>query len=314
MACMPTTTRTTSTDPGRTPTAARPDRADAFALVRSQSVTMPASMRAIADTVLDDPHATVDGSAADLAARADVSPATVSRFVRHLGFASYAELQRSMTRAVERGIHEHARAHQEIHAGVRVDDDVATVIAKITEDVRAVMTDTRAALDPDALARVAEAIEHARRVVLYGVGASGLVARDLHLKLERIGIASSIADDPHNALTLASVVGGEDVVVLVSHSGTTTEVLEVARQAVARGATVAAITGHRDTALTRDADEVLLGVAGAESDLRPAAMGSRMSQLAIVDALFVVVAQRTEARSRPLLARSRDAVRTHHRN
>ncbi|KQO65169.1 MurR/RpiR family transcriptional regulator [Curtobacterium sp. Leaf261] len=288
----------------------RPDRADAFALVRTQSVTMPTSMRAIADRMLDDPHATANGSAAELAARAAVSAATVSRFARHLGFASYAELQRSMTRAVERGIHEHA----EIHAGVHVDDDVATVIAKVTEDVRAVMTDTRAALDPAALASTADAIEHARRVVLYGVGASGLVARDLHLKLERIGIASSIADDPHNALTLASVVGSEDVVILVSHSGTTTEVLEVARQAAAQDATVVAITGHANAPLAKQAVRVLLGVAGAESDLRPAAMGSRMSQLAIVDALFVVVAQRTDARSRPLLARSRDAVRTHHRN
>ncbi|MFJ3383386.1 MULTISPECIES: MurR/RpiR family transcriptional regulator [unclassified Curtobacterium] len=288
----------------------RTDRADAFALVRTQSATMPTSMRAIADAVLQDPKDTANGSAADLAERANVSAATVSRFARHLGFASYAELQRSMTRAVERGIHQHA----EIHAGVGVDDDVATVIAKVTEDVRAVMTDTRAALDPAALGEAANAVRGARRVVLYGVGASGIVARDLHLKLERIGIASSITEDPHNALTLASVLGPDDVLVITSHSGTTTEVLEVATEAKMHEATVVAITGHANAPLTRHADHVLLGVAGAESDLRPAAMGSRMSQLAIVDALFIVVAQRTDDRSRPLLARSRAAVRTHHRS
>ncbi|MGU3409337.1 MurR/RpiR family transcriptional regulator [Microbacterium sp. M1A1_1b] len=296
-----------STTPAAT---VRTDRADAFALVRTQSATMPTGMRAIAQAVLANPKDSANGSAADLASRADVSAATVSRFARHLGFASYAELQRSMTRAVERGIHDHG----EIHAGVGVDDDVATVIAKVTEDVRAVMTDTRAALDPASLEQAAAAVQHARRVVMYGVGASGIVARDLHLKLERIGIASSIADDPHNALTLASVIDERDVVVLVSHSGTTSEVLDVAAEAERHGSTVIAITGHRGTALTRAADHVLLGVAGAESDLRPAAMGSRMSQLAIVDTLFIVVAQRTDDRSRPLLARSRAAVRTHHRS
>lgn len=301
---------TTTERAARAERAERTDRADAFALVRTQSVTMPTSMRAIADTVLEDPRATANGSAADLAERANVSAATVSRFARHLGFASYAELQRSMTRAVERGIHEHA----EIHAGVAVDDDVETVIAKVTEDVRTVMTDTRAALDPNALAAAARTVSQARRVVLYGVGASGIVARDLHLKLERIGIASSIADDPHNALTLASVVDHRDVVILISHSGSTTETLEVAQTAHDQDATVVAITGHANAPLARHTDHVLLGVSGAESDLRPAAMGSRMSQLAIVDALFVVVAQRTDAHSRPLLARSRDAVRTHHRS
>lgn len=296
--------------PTTSPSDARPGRVDAFALVRTQSADMPTSMRAIADAILNDPDRAASGSAADLAARADVSAATVSRFARHLGFSSYAELQRSMTRAVERGIHVHA----EIHAGVAVDDDVTTVIAKVTEDVRAVMTDTRAALDAAALSGAADAITRARRVVLYGVGASGIVARDLHLKLERIGIPSSIADDPHNALTLASVIGHDDVMVLVSHSGTTIESLEVATQAKLHEATVVAITGHANAPLTHHADHVLLGVAGAESDLRPAAMGSRMSQLAIVDALFIVVAQRTDERSRPLLARSRHAVRTHHRS
>ncbi len=102
------------------------------------------------------------------------------------------------------------------------------MIAKVTEDVRAVMSDTRATLDPIALEAAAGRISEARRVVLYGVGASGIVARDLHLKLERIGIASSIADDPHNALTLASVLGPKDVLVITSHSGTTVEALEVA--------------------------------------------------------------------------------------
>ncbi|MFJ4297622.1 MurR/RpiR family transcriptional regulator [Curtobacterium sp. NPDC089689] len=290
----------------------RSDRADAFALVRSQAAAMPAGMRTIAETVLDDPRATAAGNAADLALRAGVSAASVSRFARHLGYDSYAELQRSMTRALERSAHE--RRETEIHAGVAVDDDVATVIAKVTEDVRTVMSDTRAALDPTALELAAVAVSEARRVVLYGVGASGVVARDLHLKLERIGITSSIADDPHNALTLASVLGRSDVLVITSHSGTTTEALEVAAEASAQGATVIALTGRASSPLTRYADHVLLGVSGAESDLRPAAMGSRMSQLAIVDALFIVVAQRTDETSQPLLARSRTAVRTHHRS
>nr|UXN27305.1 hypothetical protein N8D75_09240 [Curtobacterium flaccumfaciens] len=148
----------------------RVERADAFALVRTQSANMPSSMRAIADAVLEDPAAAATTNATDLASRAGVSPATVSRFAQHLGFPNFAGLQRSMTRAVERGIHE--REHTEIHAGVAVDDDVATVIAKVTEDVRAVMADTRAALDPNALEAAAAAVSDARRVVLYGVGAS----------------------------------------------------------------------------------------------------------------------------------------------
>lgn len=287
----------------------RSNRADALTLVRTQSASMPSGMRAIAEAVLAEPVATVNGSAAHLAERAGVSPATVSRFARHLGYASYADLQRSMTRAVDRSQHDVT----ELYAGISVEDDVTTVITKVTADVAAVMRDTRAALDPAALRDAARTVGDARRVVLYGVGASGLVAEDLHHKLERIGVLSSTAHDPHNALTLASVLDERDVVVLVSHSGTTTEVLDVATEAQRRRARIVAITGHHHSVLADLAHHVLLGVAGAESDLRPAAMGSRMSQLAIVDALFIVVAQHDQDHARPLLERSREAVRPHRR-
>ncbi|QSB22014.1 hypothetical protein [Curtobacterium sp. 24E2] len=52
----------------------RVERADAFALVRTQSATMPSSMRAIADAVLEDPAAAATTNAAELAGRAGVSP------------------------------------------------------------------------------------------------------------------------------------------------------------------------------------------------------------------------------------------------
>ncbi|MBE7195268.1 MAG: hypothetical protein INR66_22670, partial [Gordonia polyisoprenivorans] len=62
---MSTTTETDRADRQEHP--ARPDRADALTLVRTQSAAMPARMRAIADAVLDAPAAAANGSAADLA-------------------------------------------------------------------------------------------------------------------------------------------------------------------------------------------------------------------------------------------------------
>lgn len=66
------------------------------------------------------------------------------------------------------------------------------------------------------------------------------------------------------------------------------------------GATVVAITDHAASPLIEHTDHVLLGVAGAESDFRAAAMGSRIRQPAIVDTLFIFVARGTDARSHPL--------------
>jgi DNA-binding MurR/RpiR family transcriptional regulator len=118
---------------------------------------------------------------------------------------------------------------------------------------------------------------------------------------------------PHPAVTNAVQLRAGDVAIAITHSGSTGDVIEPLRVAFEHGATTVAITGRPDGAVTQYADHVLTTSTARESELRPAAMSSRTSQLLVVDCLFVGVAQRTYETTAPALSASYEALAHRHR-
>ena len=119
-------------------------------------------------------------------------------------------------------------------------------MAKLAYDEQQTLADTAAGLDMVQLSAAVGALAAARRIDIYGVGASGLVAQDLAQKLLRIGLIAHAHSDPHLAVTNAVQLRAKDVAVAITHSGSTGDVIEPLRVAFERGATTVAITGRPD--------------------------------------------------------------------
>ncbi len=188
------------------------------------------------------------------------------------------------------------------------DDDLDTVVAKIAfADARAV-EETAQQLDLDALHEVIDALVAARRVDVYGVGASGFVALDFQQKLHRIGRVAFAWPDPHMALTSAALLTPEDVAVAISHSGATQDTLDALALAKRGGATTVAVTNFPRSPLAELGDHVLT-TAARETTFRSGATASRLAQLTVIDCVFVGVAQRTYETTQRALELTHDAVR-----
>ncbi len=69
-------------------------------------------------------------------------------------------------------------------------------------------------------------LSHARRIEFYGVGNSGIVAQDAQHKFFRFGISTVAYVDTHIQLMAASVLSDQDVLVVISNSGSSIEVLD----------------------------------------------------------------------------------------
>jgi DNA-binding MurR/RpiR family transcriptional regulator len=151
-------------------------------------------------------------------------------------------------------------------------------------------------------------VTRARRIDIYGIGASGFVCQDLHQKLHRIGLLASAWPDPHAALTSAALLTGRDVAIAISHTGTTIDTVEPLRVAAGRGATTIAITNFGSSPITGYA-ELVLTTAARETTFRSGATASRIAQLAVVDCLFVAVAQRSYDQTMQALENTYAAVR-----
>lgn len=264
--------------------------------------------RRVAEAVLAHPAAVAGRSIGALADQCSTSAATVLRFCHSVGYQHYPDLRIALARETGREEADNGSDAQ-LTGDISPTDSIEQIVAKITySDARAI-EDTAATLDLAALTRAIEAVVGAVRVDIYGIGASGFVAQDLHQKLHRIGLLSSVWPDPHAALTSAALLGSADVAIGISHTGTTIDTIEALRLAAAGGATTIAITNFGQSPLTEHARHVLT-TAARETTYRSGAMASRIAQLAVIDFLFVGVAQHSYERTMSALERTYAAVRS----
>ncbi|MGN4163606.1 MurR/RpiR family transcriptional regulator, partial [Streptomyces sp. NEAU-PBA10] len=288
---------------------APPAPAALAAKVRTLAPSMTRSMQRVAEAVAGDPAGCSALTVTGLAELTGTSEATVVRTARLLGYPGYRDLRLALA-----GLAAQQESGQSpaVTADIAVDDSLADVVAKLAYDEQQTLADTAAGLDTAQLAACVDALAGARRIDIYGIGASGLVAQDLAQKLLRIGLIAHAHADPHLAVTNAVQLRPRDVAIAITHSGTTGDVIEPLRTAFERGATTIAVTGRPDGAVSQYADHLLTTSTARESELRPAAMSSRTSQLLVVDCLFVGVAQRTYETAAPALSASYEALAHRH--
>ncbi|NEA67103.1 MurR/RpiR family transcriptional regulator [Streptomyces sp. SID12488] len=291
------------------PAVTPPAPAALAAKVRTLAPTMTRSMQRVAEAVAADPAGCAALTVTGLAELTGTSEATVVRTARLLGYPGYRDLRLALAGLAAQ---QQSGRSPAVTADIAVDDPIADVVAKLAYDEQQTLADTAAGLDMAQLSAAVAALAAARRIDIYGVGASGLVAQDLTQKLLRIGLIAHAHSDPHLAVTNAVQLRAKDVAVAITHSGSTGDVIEPLRVAFERGATTVAITGRPDGPVTQYADHILTTSTARESELRPAAMSSRTSQLLVVDCLFIGVAQRTYETAAPALSASYEALAHRH--
>ncbi|MCG5214375.1 MurR/RpiR family transcriptional regulator [Streptosporangium sp. KLBMP 9127] len=272
------------------------------ATVRGVLPSLTPAARTVARLILDDPGMVARSTITELSAASGTSEATIVRTARVLGFAGYPQLRLALAAASA------ARPPDRLVPGdLAPDDPLSEVIVKVARAESEAIKDTVAQLTSERLGLVVEAIVGARRTNVYGVGASGLVASDLTQKLLRIGMSSNAFTDVHLALTNSALLREGDVAVGVSTTGETPDVLAPLRNARDAGATTVAITNNPRSSMAALVDHPLIS-AGRESAFRPGALASRISQLLLVDCIFVGVAQRTFDTAQEAVQASRHAL------
>jgi DNA-binding MurR/RpiR family transcriptional regulator len=265
----------------------------------------PAEQR-VADAVVRDPAGTAAKTISDLAAQCRTSGSTVIRFCRAMGFDGYPELRLALAAAAQAAS---ADFEREVGSDIGPRDSLTQIIKKITYADAKAVEETGAQLQPEPLNAVVDVVVKARRVDIYGVGASAFVGMDLQQKLHRIGHTVYAWPDPHSAVTSAALLGPQDVAIGISHTGTTEDTIASLKEANRQHAVTVAITNFPGSPIAVVADHVLT-TAARETTFRSGAMASRIAALTVVDCLFVAVAQRNYKQTMRALERTRAAVQS----
>lgn len=234
----------------------------------------------------------------ELAERTFSSASTIIRMCRRIGFDGYKDFRRAVT--YEAALRRH---NEEERKEITFSDSMEEIIEKITEKNIVSLEDTRNLLDPKSLERCVEIICRSRNVLLFGLGASLLAARDLYLKFLRLNKACVINEDWHAQLLTARNATGEDVGLVFSYSGETEEVLTCMQALKENRTPVIAITRFSASPVAELADHNIY-IAANESIFRSGAMSSRLSQLNVVDILYTAFANRDYEASLSQLSRT----------
>jgi DNA-binding MurR/RpiR family transcriptional regulator len=247
------------------------------------------AMQRVAEHILANPDEVARGSITKLAAAAQTSAATVTRLSTHLGYAGYPALRAALAMEVGRGL----------EAGWASDIGMAIGPADPPEQVLNVLASTQAnalrnalsAIDLTAATRVADAIAGARRTHVYGEWGDAIPARELYIRLLRIGIPVWFFDGPNSSQIGAGLLGDGDVALTVSRSGTDPTTLAFVERSQAEGALTVAITGVVDSPIGRVAD-VVLDTGTPNGPAWTEFFAGRASDVLTAGLLFVLVAQR----------------------
>jgi arabinose-5-phosphate isomerase len=143
----------------------------------------------------------------------------------------------------------------------------------------------------DGFARAVELISTSPgRVIVSGVGKSGLIARKIAATLTSTGTPATFLHPVEGLHGDLGIVGSRDVVLLLSKSGESEEMLILLQHLKRAGACTIAVTGNAESTLARECDAVLDTWVREEAcphDLAPTT--STTAALALGDALAVVI-------------------------
>ncbi|KOR88151.1 MurR/RpiR family transcriptional regulator [Paenibacillus solani] len=271
-------------------------------IISVEKESLPRQERRLAEFILTAPSEIVHMGIKDLAEQCEVSAATVTRFCKNFQCKGYPDFKLKLAAELahaEMASRTGNTRYQDIVAG----NPLAGIVEAIESNHLTSIRDTTELLDLGQLERAVDALCRAKRIDLYGVATSSIVAQDFYQKLIRIGKNCTAFADSHMQITSASTLTTNDVAVAVSYSGETPETIDALTCAKNAGAFTISITSYRSSAISALAD-ITLYSSSLEEGMRRGDMASRIAQLHIIDILFMGMASRDFSTYVPRLEQS----------
>lgn len=253
----------------------------------------------IARLVLDDINFAVHASISELAKKAGVSEATVTRFARAVDCINVRDLKMRLAQALAVG--------QRFYTDVKVEP---TGIHGVYETIKSALDHNAQLVTEAVIAPAVETLVKARQILIFGVGGgSTVMAQECQHRLFRLGFPATAYSDPMLMRMAAATIDNSDVVLCLSLGGYSPDVQEAVEIAREYGARVVGIT-VADSPLGQVVDH-LLPIEPLETDYIFKPSASRYVMLAAIDVLATELAVKQKRKSREALRRLKHTLDGH---
>lgn len=241
----------------------------------------------VADYVLQNEAKVVDMTVSDLAAACGTSDATVVRFCKKCGCNGFHHLKINMAKEMATKPSDGAPivGSNELDCA-RMDVSLRNIFASKQEELR----QTLAEIDPAVFRSVVERIQAARFIFCAAMGNTIPVAMDAAYKFNELGLTAISAPVWENMLAMMHTVTPDDVLLAISASGETKDLMRVVSAARGRGAYIVLVTNQVHSSIARVSDRVLHAVSQERMFFRTFSFSStRLSMTAVIEAVYYML-------------------------
>ena len=248
--------------------------------------------RLIADCVLADPERIVISSIGEIGQIAGASVGSIVGFCRRLGLKGFGDLKIALARELARSGMPAAESAQN-----------GSLLEKVFQFHAQSLVETSKANPPEVFERAVQLLRKARRIEFFSIGLSYPVAHTAYAKFLLIGLDATAQFDSHIQLIAATRLDAGDIAFGISCSGATRETVQCLEVARSKGATTICLTNAIQSPITKCSD-LCLYATPSEIKYFQAPLASRVTQLAVIDALFVSLALKQKNRTAARLQQS----------
>ncbi|HEM3683234.1 TPA: MurR/RpiR family transcriptional regulator [Streptococcus suis] len=158
-----------------------------------------------------------------------ISPSALTRFAKKCGFSGYREFVFAFQNN-QQYLNKHFEKLQR------------SLTKKVLIDYEEILTATNKLVDEEKLEEIAKLIDSSKRVYFYGIGSSGLVAMEIKSRFMRLGVVCDAITDKNNLIWTTTILDPSCLVIGLSLSGQTEEVMEHLHLAAQKGIPTALLT------------------------------------------------------------------------
>lgn len=270
-------------------TTPQPSGTTVLSRIKAVSPSLSTKEGQVADFILSDPRLVSRMTITDIASHLGVADSTVFKFTKRLGFHGFRDFRTSL-------LSEEFDPQISIHENINEHDTPLMVAQKIFHSSAKSLNDTLFLLKEEDLEQALDHLMGASRISFYGCGASGVIALDAYQKFLRSPIQCHCINDTHMQVMHAALLNEHDCAVVITHSGATKEMLNVAQLARRAGAKVLLITSYPSRRISKYADITFVSTS-EETGYRPESLSCRYAQMAIIDTLYTTMMFRLTATS-----------------
>ncbi len=239
---------------------------------------------------------------AALALNCGVSEATITRFVRKMGFTSLQFFKLTLNEELA-----DSKKYLIVNRDISCDESIDTTAPKLLAHNIAALENTATNLNGESLKEVVRIFQRSKKIFFIGLGSSGFIAADTAYKFMRIGINAEGLNNIHMIMLQMALLESDDAVVAVSHSGESVAIARALCLAKENNAKTILITSNRQASLANFAD-ICIFYETTEPILKVETASPKVAQVFILELIYTQIIKETVDMASVFKKRTTDAI------